>query len=281
MLSGWKKFQLSSITMNHKDLAMQTRTLTMISLAILLSGCVQSASKNQSVSASPSLADLGQASPALENYTQKYVDDDLWKRPQLSPRDRSIVTIAALIARNDRVELPYHINLALNNGVKPGEISEIIAHLAFYSGWPSATSAAEITRTVFAQRGITRAQLPQADVTLQPVDQKVEQARSTQVANSFNNVSSGTVEFTEKAVFGDLWRRPDLAPRDRSLVTVSALIASGQVEQIGYHLNRAMNNGLTQSQASEMLTQLAFYAGWPKVFSALPVVKKVFESRNS
>ncbi len=63
------------------------------------------------------------------------------------------------------------------------------------------------------------------------------------------------------------------------LVTVSAFIASGQVTQIPYHLNRAMENGLTQKQASEALTHLAFYAGWPNVFSALPVAKEVFEKR--
>ncbi len=62
-------------------------------------------------------------------------------------------------------------------------------------------------------------------------------------------------------------------------MTVSALIASGQVAQVSYHLNRAMDNGLTQHQASEVLTHLAFYAGWPNVFSALPVAKEVFEKR--
>jgi 4-carboxymuconolactone decarboxylase len=60
---------------------------------------------------------------------------------------------------------------------------------------------------------------------------------------------------------------------------VSALVASGQVAQMPYHLNRAMDNGLTQAQASEVFTQLAFYAGWPNVFSALPVAKDVFEKR--
>jgi 4-carboxymuconolactone decarboxylase len=60
---------------------------------------------------------------------------------------------------------------------------------------------------------------------------------------------------------------------------VSTLAASGQVAQIPYHLNRAMDNGLTQAEAGELLTQLAFYAGWPPVFSALPVVKDVFEKR--
>jgi len=80
-------------------------------------------------------------------------------------------------------------------------------------------------------------------------------------------------------LFRDLWLRPDLAPRDRSLVTVSALIAQGQVAQIPYHLNRAMDNGLTQTQASEAITHLAFYVGWPSVFSTLPVAKEVFEKR--
>ena len=74
--------------------------------------------------------------------------------------------------------------------------------------------------------------------------------------------------------------RPALAPRDRSLVTVSGLIAAGQVAQVTYHLNRAMDNGLTQEQASEALTHIAFYCGWPCAFSALPVVKAVFEKRQ-
>ncbi|WP_368860317.1 carboxymuconolactone decarboxylase family protein [Caballeronia sp. BR00000012568055] len=65
----------------------------------------------------------------------------------------------------------------------------------------------------------------------------------------------------------------------RSLVTVSALVANGQVAQIPYHLNRAMDNRLTRDEASEALTQLAFYAGWPNVFSAMPVFKDVFSKR--
>ena len=89
------------------------------------------------------------------------------------------------------------------------------------------------------------------------------------------------VDITNNVLFADVWERPGLSPRDRSLVTVSALIANGQVGQVSYHLNRAMDNGLTQEQASEVLTHLAFYAGWPNVFSAIPVAKGVFESRRS
>jgi 4-carboxymuconolactone decarboxylase len=63
------------------------------------------------------------------------------------------------------------------------------------------------------------------------------------------------------------------------LITVAALIASGQIAQMTYHLNRAMDNGLTQSQAAEVITHLAFYVGWPNAFSALPLAKDVFEKR--
>jgi 4-carboxymuconolactone decarboxylase len=92
-------------------------------------------------------------------------------------------------------------------------------------------------------------------------------------------VSQGLVNDTADLLFKDLWLRPGLAPRDRSLVTVSSLIASGQVAQMPYHLNRAMDNGLTKEQASEVISHIAFYAGWPNAFSAVPVAQEVFEKR--
>ena len=85
--------------------------------------------------------DVRTVAPALEKYAHEVVQGDLWKRPGLSPRDRSLVTVAALIARDQTVELPYYLNLALDNGVKPAEISEIITHLAFYTGWANAIDA--------------------------------------------------------------------------------------------------------------------------------------------
>ena len=116
-------------------------------------------------------------------------------------------------------------------------------------------------------------------VELLPLEEAAEKQRATTVEQNFGAVAPGVVQYTTDILFRDLWLRPGLAPRDRSLVTVSALIATGQTAQITYHLNRAMDNGLTQRQASEVLTHLAFYAGWPNVFSALPVVKDVFEKR--
>ncbi|MGH9588885.1 MAG: carboxymuconolactone decarboxylase family protein [Terracidiphilus sp.] len=81
------------------------------------------------------------------------MSDDLWKRPGLTPRDRSIVTVSALIARIQTIGMLHYFNIALDSGVKPGELSEIITHLAFYTGWSSALSAVPILRDIFAQRG--------------------------------------------------------------------------------------------------------------------------------
>jgi len=226
----------------------------------------------------PTIHDITTVAPALEKYAQGPLAE-LWKRPGLTPRDRSVVTIAALIARNQTIEMPYYFNLALDNGVKPREISEIITHLAFYSGWGNAMSAVAVARDVFAQRKIGIDQLPPASPALLPLEKDAEEKRAAAVGQQFGKMAPGIVQYTTDVLFRDLWLRPDLAPRDRSLVTVSALIASGQVAQITYHLNRAMDNGLTQEQAGEVVTHLAFYAGWPNAFSALPVVKDVFEKR--
>jgi len=229
--------------------------------------------------AMPMTEDLRALAPALEKYGQTIVIGDLWKRPSLSARDRSIVTLAALIARNQTVELPYYLALALDNGVKPSEISEIITHLAFYTGWANAVSAVQIAKDVFKGRGIGADQLPAASAAQLPLDEAGEAQRASRVGQEFGNVAPGLVQYTTDVLFRDLWLRPGLAPRDRSLITVSALVATGQVAQITYHLNRAMDNELTQEQAGEVLTQLAFYAGWPNTFSALPVVKDVMEKR--
>jgi 4-carboxymuconolactone decarboxylase len=227
----------------------------------------------------PLQEDIRMVSPALDRYRQDVIENGLWKRPGLAPRDRSLVTVAALIARNQPLELTDQLTRALDNGVTPAELSETITHLAFYAGWGNAMSAVSIAKDIFATRKIAVTQLPAAKGELLTLDEKAEAQRDARVAGDFGAVSPGVVQYTRDLLFRELWLRPGLAPRDRSLATVSALIASGQVEQIPYHLNRAMDSGLTHAEASEVLTHLAFYAGWPNVFSALPVARGVFEKR--
>ena len=262
-----------------KRFAATIASLSLLASSLAYADQTTSSSGAGTRSGTLTLGDVRAVSPALEKYAQGLIDGDLWKRPGLSLRDRSIVTVAAFIARNQAIEMPRHVTQALDNGVKPSELSEIITHLAFYSGWANAMSAVAVTKDVFAQRRIAADQLPPASPTPLPLDEAAEARRATGVAQTFGAVAPGIVQYTTEVLFRDLWLRPDLAPRDRSLVTVSALVASGQVAQIPYHLNRAMDNGMTREQASEVLTHLAFYAGWPNAFSALPVFKEVFEKR--
>jgi 4-carboxymuconolactone decarboxylase len=224
-------------------------------------------------------SELRAVSPALEQYGHRRLFGDLWKRPGLTPRDRSIVTVAALIARNQPIELRFQLGLALEHGVKASELSEIITHLAFYSGWGNAMTAVEVAREVFERHNIDAQQLPSASPTLLPVDEAAEGKRAKAVEQQMGAIMPALVQYTTDVLFRDLWLRPDLVPRDRSLVTVSALVAAGQVAQITFHLNRAMDNGLTQTEAAEAIAHLAFYAGWPNAMSAVPVAQEVFEKR--
>jgi 4-carboxymuconolactone decarboxylase len=85
-------------------------------------------------------------------------------------------------------------------------------------------------------------------------------------------------ELTDDVLFEDVWNRPGLAARDRSLITVAVLIAGGDADQLGFHLGRARENGLTESELIEAITHLAFYAGWPKAMTAITVAKQVFSA---
>ena len=217
--------------------------------------------------------------PALETYRHDTLFGDLWKRPNLSPRDRSIVTLSALITRNQTAEMAEYLNLALDSGVKPSEVSEIITHLAFYAGWGNAMAAVAITKDVFAARKIATGELSPASPRLLALNEAAEADRAKRVGELFGAAFPGVTQYTTDVLFRDLWLRPALAPRDRSLVTISSLVASGQVAQLNGHIPIGMNNGLTQAEIAEALTHLAFYAGWPNVFSAMPVAKNVFEKR--
>ena len=111
------------------------------------------------------------------------------------------------------------------------------------------------------------------------MNEAAEADRAKRVGESFGDISPRLVADTTDFLFKDLWLRPDLAPRDRSLVTVSSLIANGQSAQLTSHLTIGMNNGLTKEEIGEIISHSAFYAGWPNAFSAMATAKSMFETR--
>jgi 4-carboxymuconolactone decarboxylase len=104
-------------------------------------------------------------------------------------------------------------------------------------------------------------------------------AQPSQAQKLMGDIAPKLAELTDTVLFGDVWARPQLSPRDRSLVTVSALIAMNRPDQLRSHLARARDNGVTHDELVETITHLAFYAGWPSAVTAVTVAREVFEKK--
>jgi 4-carboxymuconolactone decarboxylase len=177
-----------------------------------------------------------------------------------------------LIATGRTAQLTGHLGRALSNGVTPSEASGVLAHLAIYCGWPSAVSALDVYDQVYKARTVDPASLGAVSPRLPAPASDAERARATRA--ELEAVAPKFVQLTNDVVFDDLWRRHDLSARDRSLVTIAALAAMGDDDQLDMYLRRAMESGLTRAQIAEALTHLGFYAGWPKATKALAAVTK-------
>jgi 4-carboxymuconolactone decarboxylase len=210
--------------------------------------------------------------PGLATLTDDVLFGDVWRRPELSPRDRSLVTISVLIATGKTAQLAGHLGRALDNGVQPREASGLLAHLAIYCGWPSAVSALDVYDQVYTARKVDTAALRVVGPRLPAPGSDAARA----VPDDLATIAPKFVQLTKDVVFGDLWRRSDLALRDRSLVTIAALAAMGDDNQLDSYLRRGLDSGLTRAQIAEALTHLGFYAGWAKATDAMAAVTRTF-----
>ena len=136
-----------------------TPSLIIASAALLASGAMAQSAPPPAVAAAPAAASapapsraqqlMGATNPKLADLTDKVLYDDIWARPELSRRDRSLITVAALIAMNRPDQLRSHLALARTNGVTEAELVEVITHITFYSGWPNGVTATTIAKEVF------------------------------------------------------------------------------------------------------------------------------------
>ena len=210
--------------------------------------------------------------PGLATLTDDVLFGDVWRRPELSPRDRSLVTVSVLIATGKPAQLAGHLGRAFDNGVRPGEASALLSHLAVYCGWPSAVSALEVYEQVYTARKVDTAAL--RTVTPRLPAPGSDAARTKAFNDELAAVAPKFVQLTNDVVFDDLWRRSDLSLRDRSLVTIAALAATGDDDQLDVYLRRGHESGLSRDQIAEALTHLGFYAGWPKATKAMSAVTR-------
>lgn len=95
--------------------------------------------------------------------------------------------------------------------------------------------------------------------------------------NPFSDIAPALGRYTDEVLFGDVWGRPDLSPRDRSLVTITCLMSLYRINEMPFHIKRALENGVTKAEIIETITHLAFYAGWPVASTALAIARRAFE----
>ena len=101
--------------------------------------------------------------------------------------------------------------------------------------------------------------------------------KPTAARKGFGDIAPTLATITDEVLFGQIWERPELSPRDRSLVTITALIAGYRTNELPFHVKKALENGVTRDEIVETITHLAFYSGWPTAMTALPIARKAFE----
>lgn len=101
-------------------------------------------------------------------------------------------------------------------------------------------------------------------------------APSTAARDALRDTAPKLVDYTERMLFGEVWEQPELSKRDRSLVTVTALVALGKERQMKGHIQRALHNGITRDELIALMTHLAFYSGWPTAMTGVTIAKEVF-----
>ncbi|AVZ26835.1 carboxymuconolactone decarboxylase-like protein (plasmid) [Zymomonas mobilis subsp. mobilis ZM4 = ATCC 31821] len=97
---------------------------------------------------------------------------------------------------------------------------------------------------------------------------------------TFGDIAPDLADYTDQVLFGDVWERPGLAPRERCIVTVSSLISLYRTNELGFHIRKAIATGVTEAEIVEIITHLAFYSGWPTASTALTIARDVFEEQK-
>lgn len=212
--------------------------------------------------------------PKISELTRDVLFGDIWERPQLCKRDRSMIVCATLITLCRTEQMPAHFGRALANGVTPTELVEMITQLAFYAGWPAAMSAIDRARAalqLFAEAG---------SIVIEPYEPKPLPQGVRGTKSTVADIAPKLAELTLGVLFDDIWERPGLPRRDRSLIVVACLTALGRTEQMPAHFTRALANGVTPEELVEVITHLAFYAGWPCAMSAIDRARTAIDNHS-
>ena len=216
---------------------------------------------------------------------------DMWNRPQLSRRDRSLLIIAALATQARDEELVVHTEIGIRHGLTRSEIEEILPHVAAYAGFPASMAAsrhidqglrqAEDVERLSPRTGATPKSDAERDADAATVRAGLRGQDPRDPAEELADLTARLGDLGEVAfrwAFGEIWARPELSRRDRSIVVISILTSLGVERALAVHVEGGLNHGLSRVEIEEIITHLGLYAGIPRAIDAMMVARDVFDT---
>lgn len=215
---------------------------------------------------------------------------DVWARPQLSRRDRSLIVISVLATIGSTEELGLHVGFGLNNGLTRVEVEELLLHVASYAGYPMAMQASRVVDARFrALDGVE--QLPPRAAGAQ-LDDEERMRRAADVRGTLTKGKALADPAADMAAlighlgevgriaylwaFGDVWSRPELNRRDRSMAVIAILTVLSRVDELAFHIPAGLNHGLTREEIEEIMVQMTIYGGIPRAVEGARAMKAAF-----
>ena len=228
---------------------------------------------------------------ALGSFAFDVVMGDVWARPQLSRRDRSLIVISVLATIGSTEELSLHTKVGLNNGLTRTEIEELVLHVAAYAGFPMAMQASRVVTDRFCQiDGVDR--LPER-TGAEDLDDAERRLRAHDVRKSLtggrcaDDVDADYAAMVEHLgdvgmiayhwAFGDLWSRDELNRRDRSLIVIAILTVLSRIDELAFHVPAGLNHGLSREEIEEIMVQMTIYGGIPRAVEGIQATRRAFE----
>lgn len=215
----------------------------------------------------------------------------MWARPQLGYRDRSLLVVSTLMAQGRDEELIAHTRIGLRNGLTQREIEEILLHVAAYAGYPAAMAANRRIDAAFRDvDGVEK--LPDR----RDVVHKSDADRDRDAAAVFKTITNGRTSGDPAAdlallegmigdvgvwvyrwIFGEIWARPELSRRDRSIAVISIITTLGATAELAVHAPAGIAHGLTRVEIEEIVTHLTLYVGAPRAVEAMRAVREALK----
>ncbi len=232
---------------------------------------------------------------ALGTFAFDVVMGDVWSRPQLSRRDRSLIVVSVLAAIGSSEELSFHTETALNHGLTRTEIEEVLLHIAVYAGYPMAMRATRVVDARFCTiDGVERQPEREPGAKLDDDERRAAGAevRKTLTAGRANaDPDADMAALVERLgevgkiayhwAFGDVWSRPQMSRRDRSVVVIAILTVLSLTGELAFHVPAGLNHGLSRTEIEEIMVQMTIYGGVPRAVEGVHAMHAAFDKIDS